>query len=69
MFFTSHFNISFELWFVGALEVLFPLDFHQLIPRDSMDDSWCCLDQVGAKLELFSFTLFFSISEHVFWFF
>lgn len=28
VFFTSHFNISFELWFVGALEVLFPLDFH-----------------------------------------
>jgi len=66
---TSHFTISFEHWFVGALEVLFPLDFHQLILGDSVDDSWCRLDQVGAKPELFNFILSFLNSEHVFWFF
>ena len=37
--FTPHFTISFELWFVGALEVPSPLDFHQLILGDSVDDS------------------------------
>jgi len=52
--FTPHFTISFELWLVGALEVLFPLDFYQLILGDSVDDFERRLDQVGAKPELFS---------------
>ena len=69
MFFTSHFTISFELWFVGALEVLSPFDFHQLIPGDFVDDSWRRLDQVGAKPELFHFILSILHSEPDFWFF
>ena len=69
VFFTSHFTISFELWFVGALEVLSPFDFHQMISRDSVDDSRHRLDQVGAKLELFHFMLSILHSELDSWFF
>jgi hypothetical protein len=45
------------------LEVLFPLDFHQLISGDSVDDSRRRLDQVGAKPELFHFMVSILHSE------
>ena len=67
--FTSHFTISFKFGIVGALEVFFPLDFHQLILGDSMDNFQRRLDQVGAKPKLFNCILSFSDSEHVFLFF
>ena len=67
--FTSHFTISFELWFVGALEVLSPFDFHQLISGDFVDDSRRRLDQVGANPELFHFMLSILHSELDSWFF
>ena len=49
--------------------MLSPFDFHQLIPGDSVDDSWCRLDEVGAKTELFHFILSIFHSEPDFWFF
>ena len=57
--FTSHFTISFELGLLELWRCLFPLDFHQLISGDSVDDSRRRLDQVGAKHELFHFMVSF----------
>ena len=50
------FHLNLVCWSFGGV---FPLDFHQLISGDSVDDSRRCLDQVGAKPELFHFMVSF----------